>query len=962
MAFSDFVWLLFGAPLEKCFYILYSLLYTVTSNYGISLLLLSVLTSCLMLPLEGKVKGLVEEERELQKVLAPQLKKINREYSGEQRHLAIKRLYKRYGYNPLFSIRSALSFFVQLPFLLGAYWMLTNLTSLDGVKFLFIKDLSKPDGLLFGCNLLPILMTVINIGTAFAQVSTRRDKIQAVFIAILFFVLLYSANSALLIYWTFNNFIGLCKALYVRFKLYFPNVVAKLSYFIPKEKNLFVLFVPFLSVALIVMSRSHLTPDKLKFFFAYGAHFINFALIFWLGYICFTKGVLEKIKRNSLYQFLCIVFCCLVLVTLFKIFGCLTGEEYKYVYSQSFVCIVPLILIAYWEQAKRKFLCLWEGLVPVNHFQVFFPFFFLLSLVFLTFPFLLYFSDTSAFLATPCDVVKEQIVGFIGCSIIFFLVISFLRGRSLTVLFILLSATAITVVMYLLVASPDLGSFVGFKFTQEAKVEERIGNFIYFGLFILAFILVVLCAKTNKIFVIVNVCIVFFITSLGYSLFTFLDYKNQETSPNTSKSSEDSERGSIPTSAQRFLTFSKDGKNILVIMLDSFSGYDMEKILKFDTSLKEKFEGFTLYTDTLTVGQNTIMSKAALMGGSRATPKELNAMAGESLEEKVNKLWDSFFSKLISLSYDINIWDTNYFIWLNTNFLSNLTKQHLLVNYENDFFIKDWEAANNYHGAVVKSSITNFLTAYGIFKISPNFVKKVIYQEGEWLALLDKASPEKIRAKNDISTLNSLSKFMTVAEGKQNSFKFYTNILPHFFWRLDSNCQPVDEYVPGPSELEKVPQWNARLQTEYCSLTSVIKLLTRLKKEGVYDNSSIVIVSDHGNHLGGDASPFEKPIDETLEHLNSLLLVKEFDAPKLPLVVDKKTLMRNSDVPLLILNQYSRENQSKPLLWKDKNRVREIFVGNWDRKKHGKSQFRIMDAYEVRGEGGNLLNWKKIEP
>lgn len=126
MAFSDFVWLLFGAPLEKCFYILYSLLYTVTSNYGISLLLLSVLTSCLMLPLEGKVKGLVEEERELQKVLAPQLKKINREYSGEQRHLAIKRLYKRYGYNPLFSIRSALSFFVQLPFLLGAYWMLTN--------------------------------------------------------------------------------------------------------------------------------------------------------------------------------------------------------------------------------------------------------------------------------------------------------------------------------------------------------------------------------------------------------------------------------------------------------------------------------------------------------------------------------------------------------------------------------------------------------------------------------------------------------------------------------------------------------------------------------------------------------------------------------------------------------------------------------------------------------------------
>ena len=95
---------------------------------------------------------------------------------------------------------------MQLPFLTAAYFMLDKLTDIVGQAWWLIDDLSSPDALLGGLNLLPLLMTVINIvGAFFIKDFSRRDKIQASVIAVLFLVLLYNASSALLIYWTCNN-------------------------------------------------------------------------------------------------------------------------------------------------------------------------------------------------------------------------------------------------------------------------------------------------------------------------------------------------------------------------------------------------------------------------------------------------------------------------------------------------------------------------------------------------------------------------------------------------------------------------------------------------------------------------------------------------------------------------------------------------------------------------------------
>ena len=187
-------------------------------GFGWGLIVLSVFSSFLFSPLEKWASGLKNDETIIQKVLQAQIQEIKNNLSGQEAWAATQRLYNRYSYHPLKAIRTAAFPLLQLPILFLAYVALSSMTSLRGVSFGAVADLSQPDNLLFDLALLPFLMTAINIAITFVGSFTKKERIQAVFIALFFLVLLYPAPSALLIYWTSNNFIGLVKVLYQNFR------------------------------------------------------------------------------------------------------------------------------------------------------------------------------------------------------------------------------------------------------------------------------------------------------------------------------------------------------------------------------------------------------------------------------------------------------------------------------------------------------------------------------------------------------------------------------------------------------------------------------------------------------------------------------------------------------------------------------------------------------------------------
>jgi len=226
------------AILESAINLCLTCFYEHTSSYGISLILLSFAVSVCLAPFYYLTGILENKERAIKQRLEPFIQKINSIRDPKIRHSQLRELYQSFSYYPFYVLRSLGSLFIQIPMLFAAYGVLTK-NPLNGERFLFISDLGKPDFFLFGINLLPMVMTAINIASVLLSAKAGSpERRQGIFIAMLFFILLYSQNSALLIYWSFNQFFNFVRYVFV-FKtsnLTMPKIsLAEIrSQFIPK--------------------------------------------------------------------------------------------------------------------------------------------------------------------------------------------------------------------------------------------------------------------------------------------------------------------------------------------------------------------------------------------------------------------------------------------------------------------------------------------------------------------------------------------------------------------------------------------------------------------------------------------------------------------------------------------------------------------------------------------------------
>lgn len=181
-----------------------------TGSLGISIMLLSCFVTLVSFPLwkwgGGVERGIIEKKKKIdQSVKAKAAGK-----KGEERFRVVEDIYREYGYHPIQSAVLGLSFFVTLPFLLSALFLLVDNNNLSGVTFLLIEDLSEPDSILFGLNVLPMIMTGITLVDAKIRFSNDRGMfLRFSAIAIVLFGLVYFLPSALVLYWIVSNFVSM---------------------------------------------------------------------------------------------------------------------------------------------------------------------------------------------------------------------------------------------------------------------------------------------------------------------------------------------------------------------------------------------------------------------------------------------------------------------------------------------------------------------------------------------------------------------------------------------------------------------------------------------------------------------------------------------------------------------------------------------------------------------------------
>jgi YidC/Oxa1 family membrane protein insertase len=216
------------SPLEKALKWLLLLFYGMVRNYGVAIILLTLLVKIVFFPLTKKSS---EATLRMQSV-APKIKELQEKYKDNKQKLntEMAELYKKEGYNPL---SGCLPMLLQIPIFFAMYSLFNNHFDLRGAGFIpgWIPDLSMPEAIwnfpagvqlpLLGWTALRLL-PFIYVGSQllYGKVTQTPDqkantqmKFMLYVLPIVFFFILYDMPSGLLIYWIFSNVLTMVQQL-----------------------------------------------------------------------------------------------------------------------------------------------------------------------------------------------------------------------------------------------------------------------------------------------------------------------------------------------------------------------------------------------------------------------------------------------------------------------------------------------------------------------------------------------------------------------------------------------------------------------------------------------------------------------------------------------------------------------------------------------------------------------------
>lgn len=202
------------APIRWALLEVLELSYRLTQSHGLSLVALSVLFNLLLVPAYHWAERVQARERAVQRRMRPKIDEFRAVFKGQELHMMLRQLYRLHDYHPAFALRALAPLAIQIPFFIAAFGLLSNYAPFEGASFLFIEDLARPDGLLAGVNLMPLVMTAVNLYALelYSRQISRGEWAQGVVVALIFLVLLYAAPSGLVLYWTFNNLLSVLKS------------------------------------------------------------------------------------------------------------------------------------------------------------------------------------------------------------------------------------------------------------------------------------------------------------------------------------------------------------------------------------------------------------------------------------------------------------------------------------------------------------------------------------------------------------------------------------------------------------------------------------------------------------------------------------------------------------------------------------------------------------------------------
>ena len=846
MSFLSFLYHLLITPLMLLFEVIYTIAYKLIGNAGFSIIVLSIAVNFLVLPLYRRADELQAEERDIQAKMAYRVKRIKQTFKGNEQFLMLQEYYRINNYKPIYALKSSASLLLQIPFFIAAYRLLSGMQGLQGMSFGFIKDLGKEDATFmigsFAVNILPILMTLINVisGILYTKGHPVKEKIQVYGLALVFLVLLYHSPAGLVFYWLLNNVFSLIKNIFYKLKE-------------PKK----ILFRIFAAVGVAILIHTLIRNDldvRQKIVLSIGCVLLMLPFL-----LSFKKSDKEKKARPK--DLLTFLFGALFLTIL-------TG------------IVIPSAVIS---SSTEEFFSIIKLSNPTNYVL------------------------RSAIVAAGTWIVWGSIFYF------------FMSDRSKSFFsdgVWILSGTAILNYMLFGKHLGILSSSLQYENAPSFAISEYLLNTLaVLGAAIVLHLVYTHFHKISRICLIAGCVALVPISMSNVQIINMIYDAKTEYYFNYVYGKEPS------------FELSKDGQNVVVLMIDRALGPQVPYIMNEKPELVEKFDGFTYYPNTISFGGHTNMAAPALFGGYEYTPDRINQRSSEKLADKHDESLKVMPVLFGENGYQVTICDPKYagYSWEPDLSIYDDYPDFKCYNTKGYFdYFEGQEDADTVLGRIDNVRERNFFF-FSLTKISPLLLQDTIYDGGVYNearsaeGTVTNATVQGVSGTSKsygynadflsaYAALQHLDDMTRIVDGDQDTFLMMTNDTTHNECLLQEpdytpevivdnteyDAEHADRFTLNGVTLDmSQPIQIAHYHINMAAFLQLGEWFDYLREMGVYDNTRIILVSDHGydiNTLGVSCN------DEDMESYMPLLMFKDFNATGFTVVED---FMTNADTPTL---------------------------------------------------------------
>lgn len=431
-------------------------------------------------------------------------------------------------------------------------------------------------------------------------------------------------------------------------------------------------------------------------------------------------------------------------------------------------------------------------------------------------------------------------------------------------------------------------------------------------------------------------------------------------------------------------TLSRTGKNVIVLMLDRAMGEYIPYIFHEKPELEEQFSGFVYYPNVISFGRSTNFGSPALFGGYEYTPIEMNRRNEESLAVKQNEALRVMPLIFMENDYAVTVCDPPYanYQWISD--LSIYDEYPQIQSYITRGSFSDTAAREQW----IQNSKRNFF-CHSIFKAAPIFLQGVIYNDGKYNAAGNMRSlylgqtmdglykAEGIRASfmDSYNVLTHLPDMTNIVDDDKDTFLMMDNEVPHEPMLLQMPDYVPQQYVDntvystGYAEMYNLDgqilamENGEQVMHYHANMTMMLQLgrwFDYMRENGVYDNTRIILVSDHGMELNQlDEMILEDGVD--CSSCYPLLMVKDFNSDGF---MTSEEFMTNADVPVLAMDTVI-EKPVNPFTGKEINSDEKtahrqfiIYSKEFDTEVNDGNTFLPGKWYSVEGDMRKRENWR----